>query len=169
MWDPFVGSGSELVERALLGEYRALYGSDNDADALSVARANLASAGVPATLDLRDALEPGPTAGATLVITNPPMGRRAARTAGTDEMLDRFVAHAAASLVPGGRFVWIAPWPARTRAVAAASNLTLDWARTVDMSGFDAEIPALDETLDGAGDDRGGGDDGGALLRGRSR
>ena len=28
VWDPFVGSGTELCERALLGPYRALVGSD---------------------------------------------------------------------------------------------------------------------------------------------
>jgi tRNA G10 N-methylase Trm11 len=75
----------------------------------------------------------------TLVITNPPMGRRAARTPGTDAMLDRFVAHAAASLAPGGRLVWIAPWPQRSRAVATEAGMSLEWARTIDMGGFDAE------------------------------
>jgi len=138
-WDPFVGSGAELIERALRGPYRALHGTDNDPRALAVARANAEAAHVPLTLEHGDALGPAP-AGVTLVITNPPMGRRASRTLGTDAMLDRFVTHAAGVLVPGGRFVWIAPWPQRSRAAGAEAGLTLDWARTLDMGGFDAEI-----------------------------
>ena len=78
VWDPFVGSGAELAERALLGPALALFGSDVDPRALEVARANLAGAGIEARLELQDALEPAPE-GVTLIITNPPMGRRAAR------------------------------------------------------------------------------------------
>jgi 23S rRNA G2445 N2-methylase RlmL/HEAT repeat protein len=139
VWDPFVGSGAELVERALLGAYRALHGSDVDARALDAARANLAAARVEATLEPGDALARAPE-GVTLIITNPPMGRRASRTAGLSDMLDRFVAHAAAVLVPGGRLVWIAPWPERSRSSALAAGLRLERARVVDMGGFDAEM-----------------------------
>jgi 23S rRNA G2445 N2-methylase RlmL len=139
VWDPFAGSGAELVERALLGKYRALHGSDVDPRALDAARANLAAAGFEATLEQGDALALAP-AGVTLVITNPPMGRRASRTAGLSDMLDRFVAHAAAVLVPGGRLVWIAPWPERSRSSALAAGLRLERARIVDMGGFDAEM-----------------------------
>jgi tRNA G10 N-methylase Trm11 len=68
------------------------------------------------------------------------MGRRASRTAGLAEMLDRFVVHVASVLVPGGRLVWITPWAKRARAAAAQAGLRLDSARTVDMGGFDAEM-----------------------------
>jgi 23S rRNA G2445 N2-methylase RlmL len=139
VWDPFAGSGSELIERALLGPYRALVGSDADANALAVARENLAAAGLSARLEQRDVLDPAPD-GVTLVITNPPMGRRAVRSAGLDVLLDRFVAHAAAALGPGGRLVWLAPWPKASRAVASRAGLVLDGARLVDMGGFDAEL-----------------------------
>ena len=139
MWDPFVGSGAELVERALLGPHRALFGSDLDPRALSIARENLAAAGFEARLEQQDALDAAP-ADVTLIITNPPMGRRAARNVGTGDTLDRFVAHAAAALVPRGRLVWMAPWPKRARAAGARAGLTLDWAREVDMGGFEAEL-----------------------------
>ena len=139
VWDPFVGSGAELVERAMLGPFRALFGSDVDADALAIAKGNLDAAGVAATLDRADALGQGP-AGVTLVITNPPMGRRSSRTAGLADMLDRFVARVASLLVPGGRLVWISPFPARSRAAATRAGLTLEWARVVDMGGFEAEM-----------------------------
>jgi len=42
VWDPFVGSALELIERARLGPYRALHGTDVDEGALEAARANLA-------------------------------------------------------------------------------------------------------------------------------
>jgi 23S rRNA G2445 N2-methylase RlmL len=139
VWDPFVGSGAELVERARLGPFRELHGSDLDERALAVAGENLDAAGVRATLAVGDALTFAPP-GVTLVITNPPMGRRASRTAGLAETLDRFVAHAANVLLPGGRLAWITPWAKRARAAAERAGLHLEWARTVDMGGFDAEM-----------------------------
>jgi predicted RNA methylase len=139
VWDPFVGSGGEIIERALLGPYRALFGTDVDPRALDAARENLAAAGLTATLETADALVHAPEH-VTLIVTNPPMGRRASRVAGLADVLDRFVAHAAEVLKPGGRLVWIAPWPKRARAAGERAGLALDWSRTVDMGGFDAEI-----------------------------
>jgi 23S rRNA G2445 N2-methylase RlmL/HEAT repeat protein len=139
VWDPFVGSAGELIERARLGPCRTLFGSDVDPRALAAARENLAAAGLHATLEQADVLDFAPP-GVTLVITNPPMGRRSSRAAGTGDMLDRFVAHAAAVLVPGGRLVWIAPWPKAARAAAEHAGLALEYARAIDMGGFDAEI-----------------------------
>ena len=40
---------------------------------------------------------------------------------------------------PGGRLVWVAPWPARARAAAGEAKV-LDRALVVDMGGFDAEM-----------------------------
>jgi len=139
VWDPFVGSGAELVERALLGPYGALVGSDLDPRALAVAGENLAAAGVEASLERADALTHRP-AGVTLILTNPPMGRRASRDAGLRDLLDGFIVHAASVLRRGGRLVWIAPWPERARDVGERAGLALEWARTVDMGGFDAEM-----------------------------
>jgi hypothetical protein len=142
VWDPFVGAGAELVERALLGPYASLEGTDLDARALASARRNLDAAGLVASLHKADALVHRPSAKRplSLVITNPPMGRRAARVPGLADSLDRFVARTATLLAPGGRLVWLAPWPARSREVGARAGLRLDWARSVDMGGFDAEM-----------------------------
>jgi precorrin-6B methylase 2 len=145
VWDPFVGSGAELVERALLGKHRALHGSDLEPRALEAARANLGAAGFHADLRQGDALDLAP-AGVTLIITNPPMGRRIAWSSGLPITLDRFVAHAAEVLEPGGRLVWIAPWPERSRAAGLAAGLRLDRARMVDMGGFDAEMQRWQKT-----------------------
>jgi 23S rRNA G2445 N2-methylase RlmL len=145
VWDPFVGSGLELCERAILGPYRRLVGSDVDEAALDVARANLAAAGArDATLLRGDAatlVPPGPRP--TLIVTNPPLGRRVQRSAALAPLLDRFVAHAARLLAPGGRMVWISPFPERTRAVAEAQGLRVARARMVDMGGFSAELQEL--------------------------
>ncbi|HTM18970.1 MAG TPA: methyltransferase, partial [Kofleriaceae bacterium] len=138
IWDPFCGSGLELIERARLGPARRLIGSDVAEAALVAARANLAAVGRSAELIAADALtfEPGPV---TTIITNPPMGRRVARGAVTD-LLAAFVPRAARLLGPGGRLVWIAPSPRRTDALAAAAGLRLHSRHPVDMGGFAAEL-----------------------------
>jgi precorrin-6B methylase 2 len=139
VWDPFVGSGLELVERALLGRYATLTGSDRDPAALAAARENLGAAGISAVLQEGDATryDPGPQ---TLIVTNPPMGRRLVRDATLGSLLDDFVAHAARVLTPGGRLVWLSPLPAQTRARARACGLQTPAGRLVDLGGFPAEL-----------------------------
>jgi hypothetical protein len=139
VWDPFVGSGLELVERALIGPYASLAGSDRDSEALDAARENLAAAHVRAELRQADARShrPGPT---TLILTNPPMGRRLVRDATLGSLLDRFVQHAAEVLEPGGRLVWLSPLPGQARARAHSSGLEILTGRPVDLGGFEAEL-----------------------------
>jgi len=139
VWDPFVGSGLELVERARLGPFRRLLGSDIDAAALESARANLSAAGVRADLRVGDATELRPER-VSLVITNPPMGRRLLRDRTLGDLLDVFVAHVARVLEPGGRLVWLSPLPDRTRRAAAAGGLRGTPGPLVDMGGFEAEL-----------------------------
>ncbi|WP_437894041.1 HEAT repeat domain-containing protein [Sorangium sp. So ce124] len=145
VWDPFVGSGLELCERALLGPYRRLVGSDRDPRALQIARENLDAAGARgAELLQRDALgAPPPGEAPTLILTNPPLGRRVERTGDLDAMLDRFVEGAAHALAPGGRMVWISPFPERTEAIARRSGLRPEALLRVDMGGFDAQIQSF--------------------------
>jgi 23S rRNA G2445 N2-methylase RlmL len=139
VWDPFVGSGLELIERARLGAYRALHGTDVEEAALEAARANLARAGVEGVhLVHGDSTVAAPKK-VTLAITNPPMGRRVARGE-LAMLLDRIVHRVGAALAPGGRFVWLSPLPERTRARFADAGLTIELARSVDMGGFRAEL-----------------------------
>ena len=142
VWDPFVGSATDLIERARLGAYRELRGTDIDSAALDAARVNLKLAGVHADLTLADACTHAPR-GVTLILTNPPMGHRVLRHANLAELLERFVAHVAATLVPGGRMVWISPMGERTKAWAHAAGLGLELAHDVDMGGFTAQIQVL--------------------------
>lgn len=142
VWDPFLGSGLELVERARFGPYRALLGSDIDPAALDAARENLGAAGVTAELRLGDATHLAPE-GVTLIVSNPPMGRRLARDRTLGPLLADFVAHAARVLAPGGRLVWLSPFPELTRRAAAEAGLRGPTGPLVDMGGFDAELQTL--------------------------
>lgn len=146
VWDPFVGSGLELCERSLLGPYRTLIGSDRDPVALAAAADNLAAAGVPGERRIilaGDAVSLSPPARPTLIITNPPLGRRVERTRLLPSMLDRFIERAASLLPPRGRLVWISPFPARTLDVAQRCGLTLTLAQNVDLGGFTAGLQAF--------------------------
>ena len=143
VWDPFVGSGTELVERARAGPYARLIGTDVDAEAIATARANLDAAKVErAELVLVDATEYAPK-GVTLIISNPPMGRRVVRTTQLGALLERVVDRAAELLAPGGRLVWISPLAVRTRERAEAAGLVVDYVQDVDMGGFDAQIQRM--------------------------
>ena len=143
VWDPFVGSGLELVERAKLGPYVALSGSDLEESALEVARMNLHAAGVQAALVRADALTHFPR-GTNLIVTNPPMGRRVRREGGgIGDFLADFVTHAARKLPPGGRLVWLSSQWAATRDAAKHAGFSVDGAATVDMGGFEAELQIM--------------------------
>ncbi len=141
VWDPFCGSALELCERARLGPYARIIGSDVDAKALEAARANLDAAGAPdAELHVGDALTFTPSARPTLVITNPPLGRRVARGEDLGDLLESFVDRAASLLAPGGRMVWLSPFPARTAKRAVKHGLKTMQTRDVDLGGFTAGL-----------------------------
>lgn len=138
VWDPFVGSGLELCERGLLGPFDALHGTDLDPRALEVAATNLRAAGLAATLTQADATTHAPP-GTTLILTNPPMGRRVHR-GDVSPLLSAFVAHAARVLPRGGRLAWISPLPRVTDPAARAAGLALQRALTIDMGGFAGQL-----------------------------
>lgn len=143
VWDPFVGAGAELVERARLGPYRHVYGTDIDPKAVAFARSNLERAGVSrATITVADATTYVPDKPANVVITNPPMGRRVER-GGHADLLERFLSHARRRddvLVKGGAIVWLLPQPDRMRSHAEAEGFETARAFAVDMGGFSAEL-----------------------------
>ena len=146
VWDPFCGSGVELVERARGGPYARMFGSDIDEAALAAAQKNLDAAGVrDVTLGRFDGTTHVPSAppdgaGVSLILTNPPMGRRVARQADLGQLMDRFIDHVAVVLAPGGRLAWVSPMPERTRARAERGAMRVEHALRVDMGGFTAEI-----------------------------
>jgi len=145
VWDPFVGSGLELIESARLAPVQHLYGTDLDPRALLAARANLEAARVHAELAEADALTFTLPAGArpSLIISNPPMGRRVARDGSLAELLETFLDHAARILAPGGRVVWLSPLPERTAQRALKLAFRVESGPDVDMGGFTARLQRL--------------------------
>jgi SAM-dependent methyltransferase len=131
VWDPFCGSGAELVERARLGPC-TLLGTDISDDALAAARRNLAAANVTATVVLADARTHAPQP-VDLVVTNPPLGSRVQVDAAA--LLVAALPNLAHALAPGGRLVWITPAAKRTGPVAERLGLRRTRDLAVDLGG----------------------------------
>jgi tRNA (guanine6-N2)-methyltransferase len=75
--DPFCGAATILIERAHLGRYAMLYGSDRDEEALAAARANVGPRYKPIQLVRWDAAKlPLEDASVTKIVTNLPWGQR---------------------------------------------------------------------------------------------
>jgi len=143
VWDPFVGSGLELIERGLLGPFRELHGSDLESSALAAARANAERARLELRLESGDARHHR-VKSVSLIISNPPMGRRVARDGSLGPLLDAFLANAAGCLVPRGRLVWLSPLADRTADTARRLGLRVTRHEPVDLGGFAAELQRFD-------------------------
>jgi 23S rRNA G2445 N2-methylase RlmL len=143
VWDPFCGSGLELIERTLLGDVQSIYGTDLSPDAIAVSRANFAAAKVKAVqlklvcCDFRDYAKIeglGPRS-VTLVLTNPPMGRRIRVPNMRGLFGDLFVV-AAAVLKPGGRLIFANP----LRIEPLEPSLKLKYRKVIDLGGFNCRL-----------------------------
>lgn len=143
VWDPFCGSGLELIERTLQGGVRAIYGTDLSPEAVAITQTNFAAAieaGMPAKIvccDFRDfatvqGLGPG---SATLIITNPPLGKRVP-IPNLNGLIKDLFSVAATVLKPGGRLVFANPF----RMESPQRLLQLKSRRTVDFGGFDCYL-----------------------------
>ncbi len=144
VWDPFVGSGSELIERHQLGAYRQLIGSDLELAALENTRTNMECAGLPMhsssiVLIKADALSYRPQTPVSLIVSNPPMGRRV-QVHDAEALLLAFVRRLPQILHPKGRLVWMSPFPQKLDRELRALGLTKTFHRKVDMGGFSAEL-----------------------------
>jgi 23S rRNA G2445 N2-methylase RlmL len=143
VWDPFCGSGLELIERALLGGVGRVFGTDRSTVAIVIAGRNFAAAQIKAVearficCDFRDFArkENLPPGGLTLIITNPPLGRRV-RIADLRGLFDDLFATAASLLAPGGRLVLTNPF----RMESPQPSLQLQSRRMVDLGGFDCRL-----------------------------
>ncbi len=143
VWDPFCGSGLELIERALLGGVRKLYGTDLSEEAVSIATRNIAVAGLQGVessvvcCDFRDFARIdglGP-ASVTLVISNPPLGRRV-RITGLRDLFKSLFRAAATVLKPGGKLVFVNPFQME----CPVQTLELESRQTVDLGGFNCHL-----------------------------
>lgn len=141
VWDPFCGSGLELVERARRGPLRSLLGTDVDPTALDAARANLVAAGVAAELAIADARSHAPGS-VDLIVTNPPLGSRVQLDAAA--LLTAALPSFARALAPGGRLVWITPAPRKTTPVAEQLGLACLRRYPVDLGGVRGQLERWD-------------------------
>ncbi|MGC3992463.1 MAG: methyltransferase [Chthoniobacteraceae bacterium] len=149
IWDPFCGSGLELIERSLLGGVKHLFGTDLSAEAIEITKRNLAAAALPAipttlhVCDFRDyARVPGLRPGALgLIISNPPLGRRVP-IADLRGLIGSLFSAANVLLKPGGRLIFANP----LRSEATIPGLKLLSRQKVDFGGFDCRVEVYVKT-----------------------
>ena len=144
VWDPFCGTAMELIESVIASDGVAqLVGSDIDAAAIDVAEANLAAARrsgiVPEATkatwlacDFREAADRAPellrSGCVSLVISNPPLGRRV-KVRNLHKLHSDLFRASTLALRSGGRLVTINPLRIRPD----SPGLRLESRRTVDL------------------------------------
>jgi 23S rRNA G2445 N2-methylase RlmL len=142
-WDPFCGSGVELIERALLGGVRSVHGTDRNANAVAIAEGNFAAANLKSVqakftcADFRDFARVeglGPNT-VTLIITNPPLGKRVP-IPNLDGLIQDLLRAASIALKPGGRLVLVNP----VKLEYPHPLLKLQYRQIVDLGGFDCYL-----------------------------
>ena len=143
VWDPFCGSGLELIERVRLGGVRRVFGTDRSGGAIGIAQRNFAAAQLSEVearftcCDFRDFTKIaglGPKS-LSLIITNPPFGRRVP-ISNLRGLFDDLFAIAAHLLEPGGRLVLTNPLDTK----GAQRSLRLESRLIVDLGGFDCHL-----------------------------
>ena len=143
VWDPFCGSGLELIERARLGGVRRLFGTDLSPEAVEIARKNFAAASLgPADAqftccDFREfaKLKNLPPRSLTLIITNPPLGRRVP-VPNLRGLFDDLFGIATTLLAPGGRLVLTNPFPEQN----PRPGLNCEFRQVVDLGGLTCRL-----------------------------
>jgi tRNA (guanine6-N2)-methyltransferase len=110
--DPFCGAGTVLIERAHLGRYARLIGSDRDPAAVRAARANAGPRYKPIDLEGWDAgALPLPDASVNAIVTNLPWGARYGTHGENRRLYPDWIAEFNRLLAPGGRMVLLtAEW-----------------------------------------------------------
>ncbi len=143
VWDPFCGSGLELIERGLLDKVQSIIASDIDINATEIAAANFAAAGeISESISIHcgdfkeyrkvTQIEPKSL---SLILANPPLGRRV-RIDDLKALISEFFEIAAITLRPGGRLVFINP----LKLDSPDARLKLSERHLVDLGGFDCRV-----------------------------
>jgi tRNA (guanine6-N2)-methyltransferase len=106
--DPFCGAGTILIERAHLGRYAMLLGSDRDAAALAAARVNVGARYKPIQLENWDAgALPLGDASVNKIVTNLPWGLRYGSHGENRKLYPIWMREFARVLKPGGMMVML--------------------------------------------------------------
>jgi len=143
VWDPFCGSGLELIETSLLGGVKEVVGTDLSEKAIGIARDNWAAAGidgVKATFlagDFRGYADVPTLASGrlSLIISNPPLGRRV-RVPNLHGLFADLFRAAAETLRPGGRLIFVNP----LRLEPTDKSLRREYRQVVDLGGYDCRV-----------------------------
>ena len=143
VWDPFCGSGLELIERTFLGGVRMAYGTDRSAEAIVITEDNFAAASrqpVPSRFiccDFREfpRIEGLRENSLTLIITNPPMGKRVP-IPNLHGLIEDLFSVASRMLKPGGRLIFANP----LRIESPDPSLKRQSRRVVDFGGFNCAL-----------------------------
>lgn len=143
VWDPFCGSGIELIERALQGGVSHLYGTDLSPEAITISQLNLAAAKIPpisSTFECCDFRDFAHTQNfqnqpVSLILTNPPMGRRIPIPNLQQLIQDLFIVSINV-LKPGGRLVFVNPLKIEPN----HRSLVREYRQSIDLGGFDAHL-----------------------------
>lgn len=143
VWDPFVGSGLELIECARRGAYRELVGTDNNPRALEAAAANFDAAQLERARLLNADARTAQLKGVTAIVTNPPLGIRHQRDGQLWELLRDFLTNARSVLLPLGRLVWLSPLPLQTAQHAQRLGFVVTRRGTIDVGGLSPELQVL--------------------------
>lgn len=144
VWDPFCGSGLELIERGFQGGSPTIYGCDLSAEAIEITKKNFASAnikGIPSHFiccDFRDfpRIQGLGSNSISLIITNPPLGKRVP-IPNLKGLIDDLFKIAGMVLKPGGRLVLSNPF---RNMPSPVPSLKLKLHQPVDYVGFDCYI-----------------------------
>lgn len=108
VFNPMVGSGTLLIERALMGPYRAMVGVDIDAAAVECSKANLKAAGREVEVARVDALQTGlPARQFDLILADLPWGDDIGSHAGNADLYPRFLDEMYRLTALGGRMAVI--------------------------------------------------------------
>lgn len=145
--DPFVGSGTILIEAAARWPQAELCGSDREARCVDGARNNLAHAGLPGEVRLGDARRLRPVWPAypfDTIVTDPPFGRRHGADTDLGALYRDFLAGAAEICTPDARLVvLVLRRGVFNRALRAVGRWEILHVRIVEVGGLYAGVFVL--------------------------
>ena len=144
VWDPFMGSGLELAERAHIGPFERLIGSDIDQDAIDAANLNFANVEAEIEVHQADAKSFSPR-GVTAIITNPPLGWRVHELSDLKDLNYAFLRNAWRVLKPGGRIAWTTRFIRDTDPEARRLGFKIRQSFQVDLGGLNAHMQLLEK------------------------